>query len=96
MFNYYYTSVSNLRVNQSQNWCKYCTVALGMHTKCKQCTTTKYFLLPRPCMVTDMHPKAGEGRQGNLEAGEGNLAEGSLAEAGEGRQTSHSEVMEAA
>ena len=47
-------------------------------------------------MVTDMHPKAGEGRQGNLEAGEGNLAEGSLAEAGEGRQTSHSEVMEAA
>ena len=40
-------------------------------------------------MVTDMHPKAGEGRQGNL-------AEGSLAEAGKGRQTSHREVMEAA
>ena len=52
-------------------------------------------------MVTDIHPKAGEGRQGNLEAGEGSLAEGSLAEgslaeAGEGRQTSHREVMEAA
>ena len=50
-----------------------------------------YKVLPRPCLVTDMHPKAGEGRQGNLEAGEGNLAEGSLAEAGKGRQTSHRE-----
>ena len=57
-----------------------------MHTKSKQCATTKFPLTET--LVTDMHSKAGEGRQDNLEAGEGkhplgwvgNLAEGSLAE----------------
>ena len=47
IFNYYY-----YLSEQSQNESKsklvqilnYCTVVLGMHTKCKQCTTTKYFL----------------------------------------------------
>ena len=63
-----------------------------MHTKSKQCATTKFPLTET--LVTDMHPKAGEGKHPLCWVG--NFAEGSLAEAGEGRQTSHREVVEAA